>query len=66
MRPGAVTHSFNADQRLVGLSYELGVTPGTLTVTGPPGSAVAPPGWYMLFLIDTAGAVSVATFLDVS
>ena len=58
VRMGAVTHAFNTDQRLVGMSF----TPvtGGLKVTAPPNSNVAPPGYYMLFIINNSGVPSVA------
>jgi hypothetical protein len=64
MKDGAVTHAFDMDQRLVGLSFTVGS--GALTVTGPPNGNVAPPGYYMLFLINNAGVPSVAKFVQVS
>jgi hypothetical protein len=63
VRNGAVTHSFNADQRLVGMSFTAGV--GVLTVTAPPNYNIAPPGYYMLFLVNTSGVPSVASFIRV-
>lgn len=62
MRPGAVTHSFDVDQRLVGLVFEDGLD-GTLTATAPPDANVAPPGYYMLFALDAGGVPSVADFV---
>ncbi|HEY6769575.1 MAG TPA: galactose oxidase-like domain-containing protein, partial [Candidatus Sulfotelmatobacter sp.] len=64
MKDGAVTHAFNMDQRLVGLTFTPGS--GALTVTGPPSGNIAPPGYYMLFLINKAGVPSVAKFVQVS
>jgi hypothetical protein len=64
VRAGAVTHAFNMEQRLVGLAYT--AVSGSLTVTGPPNSNVAPPGYYMLFLMNTAGVPSVASFVQVA
>ena len=61
VRPGASTHAFDMDQRLVGLSFTAGS--GSLTVTGPPNSKIAPPGYYMLFLINNSGVPSVASFV---
>jgi hypothetical protein len=58
VRMGAVTHAFNTDQRLVGMSFA-SVT-GGLNVTAPPNSNVAPPGYYMLFIVDNFGVPSVA------
>jgi len=64
VRTAAVTHAFDMDQRLVGLSFTQGS--GALTVTGPPNGNIAPPGYYLLFLLNTAGVPSVASFVQVS
>jgi len=64
MRDGAVTHAFDMDQRQVGLSFTVGS--GNLTVTAPPNSNIAPPGFYMLFLLNTSGVPSVASFIQLS
>jgi Domain of unknown function (DUF1929)/IPT/TIG domain len=64
MRPGAPTHSFDMEQRLVGLSFTAGS--GTLTVTAPPNGNIAPPGYYMLFLVNSSGVPSVAKFTQLS
>ena len=61
MRPGSSTHAFDMDQRQVGLTFT--AASGTLTVTGPPNAKIAPPGYYMLFLINSQGVPSVAKFL---
>jgi hypothetical protein len=54
VRGGSVTHSTNNDQRYVGL--RIGSRNGnTLTVVAPPSGNVAPPGYYMLWVMDTAG-----------
>jgi Domain of unknown function (DUF1929) len=68
MKAGAVTHSFDMDQRHVGLSFKTGqgAASGSLTVTGPPNSNIAPPGYYMLFLVNKAGTPSLATWVQVS
>ena len=63
VRPGATTHSFNTDQRMVGLVYTPTAT--GITVTAPPNGNIAPPGYYMLFVVDTAGVPSVAAFVKV-
>jgi Domain of unknown function (DUF1929)/Chitobiase/beta-hexosaminidase C-terminal domain/PKD domain len=63
MKDGAVTHAFNMDQRLVGLSFTAGS--GVLNVTGPPNGNIAPPGYYMVFLINTSGVPSVAKFVQI-
>jgi Domain of unknown function (DUF1929)/Legume lectin domain/Chitobiase/beta-hexosaminidase C-terminal domain/PKD domain len=64
MRNGAVTHSFNMDQRYVGLSFTAGA--GVLNVTAPPTGNVAPPGYYMLFLLNNAGVPSVSSMVQIS
>jgi len=63
VRPGAVTHAFDMDQRLVGMSFSLGS--GALTLAAPPNGNIAPPGYYMLFLLNNAGVPSVASFVQV-
>ena len=63
VKPGAVTHSFNADQRYVPLSFTVSGT--QLTVQAPANGNLAPPGYYMLFVVDTAGVPSVAKFVRI-
>ena len=64
VRPGAPTHSFDMDQRLVGLSFTAGS--GVLGVTAPSNGNIAPPGYYMLFILNSAGVPSVASFMQMS
>jgi fibronectin type 3 domain-containing protein len=64
MRPGAPTHAFDMDQRLVGLSFTAGA--GVLNVTAPPNGNIAPPGYYMLFVLNSAGVPALARFLHLS
>jgi hypothetical protein len=64
MKPGSVTHSFDMDQRYVGLSFS--AASGSLTVSGPPNSNIAPPGYYMLFLVNKSGTPSIASWVQVS
>ncbi len=54
IRCGSVTHAFDADQRYIGLSF-MRVGRNKLQVQSPPTPSVAPPGEYMLFLIDRKG-----------
>ncbi|MFE7135279.1 galactose oxidase-like domain-containing protein [Streptomyces sp. NPDC057638] len=64
MRPSAVTHVTDVDQRTVAL--ELTTTPGgEVTVTVPSNRALVPSGWYMLFLTDTEGTPSEAVWVEV-
>jgi hypothetical protein len=63
VRSGAVTHSINMNQRFVPLGFEQAA--GGLTVHAPADAATAPPGDYMLFLVDANGVPSVAPFVRV-
>jgi len=64
VRNGAVTHAFGMDQRLVGLSFTAGS--GSLTVTAPPNGNIAPPGYYMLFILNSSGVPSIARLVQLS
>ena len=65
IRTSSVTHAFNQSQLLYPLEFEVTGTT-TLTVKNPPTSgAVAPPGPYMLFLINSSGVPSPAKFVTV-
>lgn len=59
-----VTHGVDQGQRYVPLRFTASST--TLTVTGPPTGGVAPPGYYMLFVLDAAGVPSVARIVQVA
>jgi hypothetical protein len=63
VRMGSVTHNLDMDQRFL----ELDVTKqaGSVTVTGPTNANVAPPGWYMAFLLDENGVPSVSKTIQV-
>jgi hypothetical protein len=63
IRNGSPTHAFDQDQRFVSLSFTAGS--GALSVTAPPNGNIAPPGYYMLFLVDSSGVPSVAKFVQV-
>jgi hypothetical protein len=64
VRPGSSTHAFDMDQRLVGMSFT--TSSSTLTVTAPPNANIAPPGYYMLFVVNRAGVPSVASFVGLN
>jgi uncharacterized protein YjdB len=62
IRLGATTHQFNEDQHFVNLTFQnLG---GSLTVQGPGNANLAPPGYYMLFIVNTNGVPSVAPIVQ--
>ena len=51
IRSSAVTHSLNTDQRYLGLEI-LSTNTNKLRVRAPPTPNVAPPGWYMAFIVE--------------
>ena len=63
VRLGAVTHSVNMEQRYVPLSTTTGV--GAVNAVAPSNANIAPPGVYMLFLVDANGVPSVAKMVRV-
>jgi hypothetical protein len=58
IRLSAVTHSFNQNQRMNLLSFSVGS--GALTVTAPLNANLAPPGHYLLFVVNGSGVPSSA------
>lgn len=64
VRPSAATHSNDPDQRLVDLPFTQ--TGSQVTATLDPNPNLTPPGWYMLFGVDTDGTPSVATWVKVT
>jgi len=63
IRLSAVTHSFNQNQRMNTLSFVAGS--GALTVTAPANANLAPPGHYMLFIVNSSGVPSKAKFIRI-
>ncbi|HKO14115.1 MAG TPA: galactose oxidase-like domain-containing protein [Acidobacteriaceae bacterium] len=70
VRTGSASHAFDMEQRLIGLC---GPAPqpactgsGSLNLISPPNGNIAPPGYYMLFLLDSAGVPSIAQFIQLS
>lgn len=51
LRPGAVTHAFNMSQRYIGCAI-VSAAGAAIQVTAPPDGNVAPPGHYLLFVVD--------------
>ncbi len=63
IRLGAVTHGFDSSQLYVNLSFlQAG---GGLDIQAPANGNLAPPGDYMLFIVNTNGVPSVASFVNV-
>ena len=64
IRLGSVTHAFDMNTRLLWLAFTR--QSGALAITAPAGGAHAPPGHYMLFLVNQSGVPSVAKIVKVS
>lgn len=63
IREGAATHAFDMSQREVGMSF---VQNGqTITMAAPSNGNIAPPGVYLLFLVNTAGVPSVGQVVTI-
>ena len=63
IRNGSMTHAFDENQRFLSLSFTKGS--GKLTVTAPASGNIAPPGTYMLFIVNGSGVPSVGAFVRV-
>jgi len=59
IRLGSTTHAFDSGQRLRSLTWQVAADGQSLTVTAPVYGKLAPPGPYMLFLVNLAGVPSV-------
>ena len=64
IRLGSVTHAFNQNQRINHLSFS--PASGGLNVVTPSSGNLAPPGHYMLFIVNSDGVPSVASFVRVA
>jgi hypothetical protein len=60
-RLGAVTHAFEMNQRGLKLSFSAGTN--DLTVTAPANIMLAPPGHYILFIVNASGVPSVGKIM---
>ncbi|MCP3098499.1 DUF1929 domain-containing protein [Myxococcus sp. K15C18031901] len=63
IRLGSVTHAFDENQRFMRLRFT--ASNGGLTLTAPANPNLAPPGHYMLFLLNARGVPSVAKILRI-
>ena len=62
LRPGAVTHGWSQSQRLVECSV-VGNTATAVQVHTPPDGNVAPPGYYLLFVLTAARIPSIGRWI---
>ena len=64
---GSVTHHFDYGQRYVELMVRAtSCVNGNVEVFPPPNAFVAPPGYYLLFLVDWRGIPSTGSFVKVT
>jgi galactose oxidase len=63
IRLGSVTHAFDASQRANALSFTRTTT--SLKVTAPASGRLAPPGHYLLFVLNRNGVPSTGTLVKV-
>lgn len=64
IRTSSVTHAQNMEQRYLPLDFSFNGS--TLNVRMPANANVAPPGHYMLFIVDNNGVPSVAPIIRIS
>jgi hypothetical protein len=62
LRLSSTTHAFNLSQYINSLSFSQ--TAGGINVIAPPNANVAPPGYYLLFILNGSGVPSVAKFVQ--
>ena len=59
---GSVTHAFDMNQRFMWLTFAKGGS--GVTVQAPASRNTAPPGYYMLFILNSAGVPSKAKIIQ--
>jgi hypothetical protein len=64
VKVSATTHHYNTDQRLIWLQIE-GNTDSSVTVKAPINNKLAPPGYYLIHVLNSAGVPSVGTFIKI-
>jgi hypothetical protein len=64
LRIGSTTHTFDESQRFLRLAFT--AQGNGLSVTMPASANLAPPGYYMLFILNGAGVPSVAKVVQLS
>jgi Domain of unknown function (DUF1929) len=65
MRPGATTHSLDSEQRLVDLPIQV-TGPGAVLLQMPATATIAPPGWYLLFVVTATGIPSEGNWIHLT
>ena len=63
LRLSSVTHAFNMSQHISTLSFSQ--ASGGLNVVAPSGGTIAPPGRYLLFIVNGSGVPSIGSIVQV-
>ena len=63
LRISAATHAMNMDQRFLKLSFSQ--VAGGLNVQAPANANLAPPGYYVLFILNGSGVPSVGAVIQI-
>jgi len=64
IREDATTHADHMDQRMLNLTFS-DMGNNTLQITAPANANLAPPGYYMLFIVNSSGVPSVAAVMRI-
>jgi len=64
VRVSSTTHHYNTDQRLIWLQI-VSKTSSSVTVRAPINNRLAPPGYYLVHVLNSAGVPSVGTFIKI-
>ncbi|HEX3200143.1 MAG TPA: galactose oxidase early set domain-containing protein, partial [Propionibacteriaceae bacterium] len=65
IRPGATTHSQDSEQRLVDLPIQV-TDPGAVLLQMPTTATIAPPGWYLLYVVTATGIPSEGSWIHLT
>jgi len=63
IKTSSVSHSWNTEQRFIELTFQQ--SGGQLNIQAPTKAADAPPGYYLLFILNAAGTPSIAKIAKV-
>ena len=64
IKVSATTHHYNSDQRLIWLQIQ-GTTSSSVTVKAPINNKLAPPGYYLIHVLNSAGVPSIGKFIKI-
>jgi hypothetical protein len=64
LRTASTTHTFDQSQRFMHLNFTQ--ASGGLNVTTPANSNLAPPGYYLLFILNSSGVPAVAKIIQIA